>query len=78
MKPTFDDLLKWSTVLLLLPAAWAWLQPERSWPWLLRACQLLLLAINLGRALYWWALYWYRTRKGRGPSGLTRGNTAEK
>ena len=52
MKPTFDNLLKWSTVLLFLPATWAYLQPERSSPWLFRACQLLLVAINLVRLVY--------------------------
>ena len=52
MKPTFDNLLKWSTVLLFLPVTWAYFQPERSWSWLFRACQLLLVAINLVRLVY--------------------------
>ena len=52
MKPTFDSLLKCGCVLLILPVAWAWLQPEKSAPWLFMGCQLLLLAFNLGRLLY--------------------------
>ena len=52
MKPTFDNLLKWSTVLLFLPVTWAWLQPERSSPWLFRACQVLFLIISLVRLVY--------------------------
>ena len=52
MKPTFDNLLKWSTVLLFLPVTWAYLQPERSSPWLFRACQLLFLVISLVRLVY--------------------------
>ena len=61
MKPTFDNLLKYITVLLILPVTWAWLQPERSSPWLFRACQALFLAICLLRIAYR-----YRTNKGPG------------
>ena len=67
MKPTFDNLLKWSTVLLILPVSWAYFQPERSSPWLFRACQLLFLAICLIRLVYR-----YRTNKGPGPGGTAQ------
>ena len=52
MKPTFDNLLKWSTVLLILPVTWAYFHPERSSPWLFRACQVLFLIISLVRLVY--------------------------
>ena len=67
MKPAFDNLLKWSTVLLLLPVTWSYFQPERSSPWLFRACQVLFLIISLVRTIYW-----YRIRKGPGPGGTVQ------
>ena len=72
MKPTFDTLLKWSTVLLLLPVSWAWLQPERSSPWLFSACQALFLAICLLRVVYR-----YRTNKGPGKRRVAQARPEE-
>ena len=73
MKPAFDTLLKWSAVLLLLPVSWSYFQPERSSPWLFRACQVLFFIISLLRSIYW-----YRTRKGPWPGGTALGEPAEK
>jgi len=73
MKPTFDNLLKYIPVLLCLPVSWAYFQPERSWPWLFRACQLLLLATYLVQIVYR-----YRTKKGLGLGGTALGDPAEK
>ena len=72
MEPTIDNLLKYITVLLILPVTWAWLQPERSSPWLFSACQALFLAICLLRVVYR-----YRTNKGPGKRRVARARPEE-
>jgi len=73
MKPAFDNLLKWSTVLLFLPICWVYFHPEQSRPWLFPAGPVLLFAICTLKTIYW-----YKNRKGRGPSGPALGEPAEK
>ena len=72
MKPTFDNLLKYITILLILPVTWAWQQSERSSPWLFSACQALFLAICLLRVVYR-----YRTNKGPGKRRVARARPEE-
>ena len=65
-EPTFDNLLKCLTVLLVLPVIWSYFRPERFSPWLFAACLLSLASCLL------LLVYRSRTNKGPGPGGTAQ------